>query len=216
MTTDDTRRPLQGTVDFIFMYAAHDAFRRDLRRLAAVVKAGRTAEPAVRASWATFKNQLHVHHTAEDDWLWPALRAKVAQPGDVAVLDAMEAEHARIDPLLSLVDDSLAAAGLTGLAENASTLTAGLVAHMEHEEDHALPLVEAYLGPDGWAAFRRAVGKSQGLRGGAELFPWMLDSAPAATSRAVLAMLPPPARLLYRAVWRPGYVRTPRWNGTPA
>jgi iron-sulfur cluster repair protein YtfE (RIC family) len=215
MITDDTRRPLQGAVDFTFMYAAHDAFRRDLRRLAAAVKAGRTAEPAVRAGWATFKNQLHVHHTAEDDWLWPALRAKVAQPGDVAVLDAMEAEHARIGPLLSLVDESPAAVGLTGLAGNASTLTAGLAAHMEHEEDHALPLVEAYLGPDGWASFRRAAGKSQGLRGGAELFPWMLDSAPAATSRAVLGMLPPPARLLYRAVWRLGYVRTPRWNTTP-
>lgn len=171
--------------------------------------------PPYGPGWATFKNQLHVHHTAEDNWLWPALRAKVTQPGDVAVLGAMEAEHARIDPLLSLVDGSLAAAGLTGLAENARTLTAGLAAHMEHEEDHALPLIEAYLGPDGWAAFRRAVGKSQGLRGGAELFPWMLDSAPAATSKAVLGMLPPPARLLYRTVWRPGYGRTPRWNTSP-
>jgi hypothetical protein len=28
----------------------------------------------------------------------------------------------------------------------------------------------------------------------------------------VLGMLPPPARLLYRAVWRPGYARTPRWH----
>jgi iron-sulfur cluster repair protein YtfE (RIC family) len=214
MTTDDTRRlrPLPGTVDFTFMYAAHDAFHRDLRRLAAAVEAGRTAEPAVRAGWATFKNQLHVHHTAEDELLWPALRAKVTQPGDVAVLDAMEAEHARIDPLLSRVDDSLAAASLTGLAENASTLAAGLAAHMDHEEDHALPLVDAYLGTGGWAAFRKAAGKSQGLRGGAELFPWMLDGAPADTSKRVLGLLPPPARLLYRAVWRPGCAHTPRWT----
>ena len=213
MTTNDTRRhPLQGKVDFTFMYAAHDAFHRDLRYLAAAVEAGQTADPAVRAGWATFKNQLHVHHTAEDEFLWPALRAKVTRPGDVAVLDAMQAEHARIDPLLSRVDASLAAAGLAGLADNASTLTAGLAAHMKHEEDQALPLVETYLGPGGWAAFRKAVGKSQGLRGGAELFPWMLDGAPADTTKRVLGMLPPPARLLYRAVWRPGYARTPRWT----
>jgi Hemerythrin HHE cation binding domain len=213
MTTDDTRRrSLQGRVDFTFMYAAHDAFHRDLRRLAAAVEAGQTADPAVRVGWATFKNQLHVHHTAEDEFLWPALRAKVTEPGDVAVLDAMEAEHAGIDPLLSQVDASLAAAGLAGLPENASTLAAGLAAHMDHEEDHALPLVEAHLGPDGWAAFRKATGKSQGLKGGAELFPWMLDGAPADTSKRVLGMLPPPARLLYRAVWRPGYARTPRWT----
>ncbi len=48
-----------GKVDFTFMYAAHDAFSRDLRRPAAAVEAGRAAEPAVRAGWATFKHQLH-------------------------------------------------------------------------------------------------------------------------------------------------------------
>jgi iron-sulfur cluster repair protein YtfE (RIC family) len=214
MTTDDTRRrrPLQGTVDFTLMYAAHDAFHRDLRCLAAAVEAGQTADPAVCTGWATFKNQLHIHHTAEDTSLWPPLRQKVTRPEDVAVLDAMEAEHARIDPLLSQVDASLVASGRAGLADNAAALAQTLTAHMKHEEDQAMPLVEAHLGPRGWAAFRKAVGKSQGLRGGAEFFPWMLDGAPAGTSRRVLGMLPPPARLLYRAVWRPGYARTPRWD----
>jgi hypothetical protein len=204
-----------GQVDFTFMYAAHDAFNRDLLRLAAAVEAGRTADPAVRAGWATFKNQLHVHHTAEDRWLWPALRDKITQPGGTSVLDAMEAEHARIDPLLTQVDASLAAAGLAGLAQTARARARALTAHMEHEEDHALPLVEAHLGPEGWAAFGEAAGKSGGLKGAAELFPWMLDDAPADTSKRLLAMLPPPARLLYRALWRPGYARTPRW-GTAA
>jgi len=214
MTNNDTRRrrPLQGKVDFTFMYAAHDAFHRDLRRLAAAAEAGRTADPAVRAGWATFKNQLHIHHTAEDVWLWPALREKVTRPGEVSVLDAMEAEHARIDPVVSRVDASLAATGLAGLAENASALTAALGSHMQHEEDQALPLVEAHLGPQGWAAFGKAAGRSEGLRGAAELFPWMLDGAPADTCKRLLGMLPVPARLLYRAVWRPGYARTPRWE----
>jgi Hemerythrin HHE cation binding domain len=201
-----------GKVDFTFMYAAHDAFNRDLLRLAAAVEAGRTTDPAVRTGWATFKNQLHVHHTAEDRWLWPEVRDKATGPGEVAVLDAMEAEHARIDPLLSRVDASLTAAGLAGLAENASALASALASHMEHEENHALPLVEAHLGPEGWAAFGKAAGKSAGLSGAAELFPWMLDGAPAATSKRLLGMLPPPARLLYRAVWRPRYARTPRWG----
>jgi iron-sulfur cluster repair protein YtfE (RIC family) len=214
MTTDDTRRrrPLQGTVDFPLMYAAHDAFRRDLRCLASAVEAGQTAEAASRAGWATFKNQLRVHHAAEDTSLWPPLRQKVTRPEDVAVLDAMEAEHARLGPLLSQVDASLAAPDHAGLTENAGALAETLAAHMQHEENQALPLGEAHLGPDGWAAFRKATGKIQGLRGGAEFFPWTLDGAPAGTSRRVLGMLPPPARLLYRAVWRPGYARTPRWN----
>jgi hypothetical protein len=220
MTTRNTGRRVQsgrhprsaGKVDFTFMYAAHDAFSRDLRRLAAAAGAGRAAHPAVRTGWATFKNQLHVHHTAEDKWLWPALRNKVTRADEVSVLDAMEAEHLRIDPLLSRVDASLATTGLAGLAENVSALAGALTAHMEHEEGHALPLIEAYLGAQGWAAFGKAAGKSEGLRGAAELFPWMLDGAPADTAKRLLGMLPPPARLLYRALWRPGYARTPRWG----
>ena len=120
----------------------------------------------------------------------------------------MARSRARIDPLLSQVDASLAASGPVG------ALAQTLAAHMKHEEDQALPLVEAHLGPDGWAAFRKATGKIQGLRGGAEFFPWMLDGASADTSKKVLGMLPPPARLLYWAVWRPRYARTPRWDTT--
>jgi iron-sulfur cluster repair protein YtfE (RIC family) len=218
MTSENTGQHVRSghrpadRVDFTFMYAAHDAFRRDLRRLASAVEAGRYADPAVRAGWATFASQLHIHHTAEDAWLWPALRERVTRPAEAAVLNAMDAEHARIDPMLDGVEGSLAARGRAGLAENAAALTAALTAHMEHEEDQALPLVEAHLGPAGWAAFGKAMRKSQGLSGGAEFFPWMLDGMPADTSTRVLGLLPPPARLLYRAVWRPRYARTPRWG----
>jgi hemerythrin-like domain-containing protein len=201
-----------GRVDFTFMYAAHDAFTRDLGRLADAVDAGRTAEAAVRAGWATFKNQLHFHHTAEDNWLWPALRQKVTRPDEISVLDAMEAEHLLIDPLLFLVDARITGDDLDGLADGVGALASTLTAHMEREEEDALPLVEEYLGADGWAEFGKTAGRSEGLRGAAELFPWLLDGAPAETSRRVLGVLPPPARLAYRVLWRPGYARTPRWD----
>jgi Hemerythrin HHE cation binding domain len=200
-----------GAVDFTFMYAAHDAFRRDMRRLAAAIEGGHGADPAVHTGWATFSHHLHIHHTAEDKWLWPAVLAKVTQPEETSVLDAMEAEHLHLEPLLSQVDAAMVASDLAGLAEAASALAPALTAHVEHEEEYALPLVEAHLGAEGWAAFGKTAGKSTGLTGAAELFPWLLDGAPAATSKRLLHMLPPPARLLYRAVWRPAYARTPRW-----
>ena len=209
------RHPQQGEVDFTFMYAAHDAFNRDLQRLTAAVKGARAADPATRAGWATFKNQLHIHHTIEDEALWPPLRQKLSRPADVAVLDAMEAEHARIDPLLSRVDASFAAGG-AGLAENAHELALALQAHMENEEDQALPLVEKFLGSKGWAAFGDAIRERQGLRGGAEFLPWMLDDAPDDISQRVLGALPAPARLIYRAIWRPRYARTQRWHTAEA
>ena len=221
MTTQSRRdfatraRPAPGRVDFTVMYAAHDAFDRDLSRLTEAVRSARTADPAVRAGWATFKNQLHLHHTAEDIALWPALRRQVTEPAQIAVLDAMEAEHARIDPLLAQVDAALAAGHNAGAGQQATASAAELAdvltGHMAHEEDEALPLVAAHLGPAGWAAFGRRAARDQGLLGAAEFFPWMLDGAPADTTRRLLGMLPPPARLLYRAVWRPAYARRPRW-----
>src|SRR6266852_3493723 len=117
-------------------------FTRDLKRLTAAVEAGQTADPAVRAGWAMFKKQLHIHHTAEDTSLWPVLRGRVTRPDDVAVLDAMEDEHARIDPQLESVDKALAASDAVSLAESVQALGTGLDAHMRHEENKALPLIE--------------------------------------------------------------------------
>ena len=155
--------PAPGPVDFTVMYAAHDAFYRDLIRLTEAARSGRTGDPAVRAGWTTFKNQLHLHHTAEDIALWPALRQKVTDPAQIAVLDAMEAEHARIDPMLAQVDAALAGASdsRAALSGSVAALADTLTGHMGHEEDEALP---------------------------------------------------PPVRLLYRAVWRPAYARRPRWT----
>jgi hypothetical protein len=35
-------------------------------------------------------------------------------------------------------------------------------------------------------------------------------------SKQVLSSMSPPSRLLYRAVWRPGYARAPRWKPAAA
>jgi hypothetical protein len=128
------------------------------------------------------------------------------------VLDALEAEHARIEPLLAQVDALITASDTTGLAKTASELAQTLAAHMRHEQDQALPLIQAHLGTSGWATFRKATGKSQGLSGGAKFFPWMLEATSATAGKQILSQLPPPARLLCRAVWVPRYASTPRWN----
>jgi uncharacterized protein (DUF2236 family) len=98
------------------MLAAHDAFRRDLTRLARAAGAADLSGPArrqsVAAGWDMFKRQLHLHHTAEDEVIWPVLRPRLA-----------------------------------------------------HSEAAA----------------------------------------------ATLGQLPPPLRLLYRAIWKPRFDRTPRW-----
>jgi hypothetical protein len=43
------------------------------------------------------------------------------------------------------------------------------------------------------------------------MFAWILDGADRDHSKATLAQLPPPLRLLYRARWKPRFDKTPRW-----
>ena len=105
----DAARHGTGDADLTIMLAAHDAFRRDLTRLARAAAAADLSDPArrqsVAAGWELFKRELHLHHTAEDELIWPVLRPRLAHSEHaLSVLDAMEEEHERIDPLLAAVD----------------------------------------------------------------------------------------------------------------
>jgi hemerythrin-like domain-containing protein len=207
----ESRTPIIGEVDFTMMYVAHDAFTRDLRRMAKASERVQSISPAVLTGWATFARQLHIHHTAEDEALWPPLRAKVSTPEEAVVLEEMEIEHSHIEPLLGRIAESLGSHDTVTLLNAVQALEAALTAHMRHEEDDALPLIAKHLGPGGWKAFGGYFRKTLGLRGGAEFFPWLLDEAPEVTRSHVLRRFPPPVRLLYRRVWAPRYDRTPRW-----
>jgi iron-sulfur cluster repair protein YtfE (RIC family) len=205
------RDRLPGSVDFTMMYVAHDAFNRDVARLIEAAEHDRAFTPAAVATWRSFSGQLHTHHTAEDTALWPRLYEVVSEPGEVAILRQMEAEHARIDPGLERIDAAIADRRGTGLLAELKALGAGLSEHMRHEEEAALPLLERRLGPAGWEAFGKEIRERVGgIRGGAEYLPWVLDGAAAETATKVLRALPPPARILYRRVWEPKYRRSSR------
>jgi pimeloyl-ACP methyl ester carboxylesterase len=62
----EDRVVVAGKVNFTIMYAAHDAFTRDLRRLRNACTTGRAITPHTAATWARFKTQLQIHHRAED------------------------------------------------------------------------------------------------------------------------------------------------------
>ena len=56
-----------------------------------------------------FKRQLHLHHTGEDRHIWPRLGERLAHSESaMSTLQAMEEEHARVDPLLDAVDAAFA------------------------------------------------------------------------------------------------------------
>lgn len=210
---------MSGAFDMTLMYAMHNALRRELEHIARIT-ARADGDPrrilASAAGWEMFKSALHVHHGAEDEALWPAVREAVAdRPGDLALVEAMEAEHAVIDPLIEEIDAALAdresAPGRVGAAADA--LAGALRVHLKHEEDDGLPLVEATVTAEQWQHFG-AVHGSRGAADAPRLTPWLLDGADEQIVAAMLALLPEPVRAAYRDQWQPAYAALDRWNAT--
>ncbi len=179
----------EGPLDLNGMYMAHHAFRRDLVRFAAAARQTPVEEAdvwrALAVRWEQFSGILHHHHTTEDDVLWPQLLDVVDATGDTegrATLEAMEAEHELIDPLLAACAAGFAAmaqapdaATRDRLADIAESASDTLSEHMRHEETDALPLVQELLSAEGWARVEKAAGSGKGATDLMFLVPWVAD-----------------------------------------
>jgi len=204
---------VDAPADVGFMRALHAALLRDLSRLREV--AGRLdgsvgAPSAVLAGWEALRAQLENHHSAEDDDLWPVLRRQLSDPGDLASVDAMVDEHRHIPPAAAAVDAALRGGGdLTASVERLSAVVAD---HLAHEEREVLPLLEQHLTQAQWRTFLQKERNRRTPRERPEFLAWILDSAGEQDETAVLAEMPPPARLVYRRVLKLRYEAQHRWQ----
>jgi hemerythrin-like domain-containing protein len=202
----------QDTINFAVMYATHDAFRRDLDRLNKAIEAGRARTPEVRAGWDNFARQLHVHHSVEDADLWPRVEQACAdRPDDLALMGEMAAEHAKLGPLMTAVENGLES-GSPDLAERARELTTVLEEHMRHEEEEALPLIQRTLTKKDWGVFRNGMAKAQGPKGGAIYIPWIMDGVDQQGRDAFLAEMPGPVRIVNKLILEPRYQKRHLWG----
>jgi Hemerythrin HHE cation binding domain len=207
---------MEYKLDMSMMFAMHDALRRELlqvTRIAAV--RDDNPGPLLRAAlgWELFKKFLLVHHTTEDDVLWPALRAQVAgHPDRLALADALEAEHAVIEPLLTAIDAAAADPdyGYQRFGDTTDELAVKLTAHLTHEETDGLPLIDASLTPRQWQHFAQVHGE-RNRDDAATYMPWLLNGASAQTLNAVLGNFPPPLLAAYRERWAPRYTALTIW-----
>ena len=183
------RHVAEGPLDLTGMYMAHHAFRRDLARFAVAARQTPVDDVevwrALAVRWEQFGKVLHHHHTTEDDVLWPQLLDIVDAAGDTAgreTLEAMEAEHDQIDPLLAACASGFGAmaqapdaATRDRLAETTEAARDTLSAHMGHEETEALPLVQALLSAEGWERVEKAAGAGKSASDLMFLVPWVAD-----------------------------------------
>lgn len=205
--------------DMEIMRILHDAFRRDGARLAHAANTYGAADPethdALLLGWHGFSSGLHHHHTVEDTHIWPVLRGKLTdRPDDLAVLDDMEAEHARIDPTLAALEHAFddPDAGPDEVAERIDDVVELLRSHLAHEERDAFPLIRQHITSREWAVLTKSSMKELSFSEIAELGPYVLDGASPDDVRRVLSELPAPLRLVHRFWWNPRYQRSRRWE----
>ena len=199
----------EGPVDMTMMYLMHHAFRRDLQAFAAAAAAtpaeARSTWRALAERWELFSHALHHHHTGEDTGLWPLLLERCDAAGR-ETLEAMEAEHGEIDPLLSAC-----AAGFERLAAHAdedsrAALAVRLVAareslgrHLRHEECDAIALIQQHLTDEEWHALdEEHFKKGLSLQRLVTLVPWVLHEVPGPVRRDLFAQ---PGGRAHHALW---------------
>ena len=208
------------------MGVIHSLYRREFRLAGGVLRGvspGDVARAAVVADHLRLvHDNLHHHHTAEDDLLWPLLLERV--PEELAPLvHLMESQHATVEAILDEVAELLPAwrrsAGaderdrLAGLHDR---LYVHLVEHMDAEEERLLPIASRTVSQEEWeamgAAARAGTPRSQSLLvlgmivqdGDPEIVGLLLSSAPA------------PVRWLLPRLARRRYARHARAvHGTP-
>lgn len=213
-----------GPCDMTGMYVVHHAFRRDLERFVAAVRRTPLNEhPTWRAledRWARFAHELHEHHTKEDVGIWPLLLERVDDT-DRSVLDAMEAEHGLVDPLLERVEGGLARLAhrhrsvvteheRAELADAVDELRTTLHQHLSHEEEDAIRIIQAHVTAEEWADLEARV-----LRGKPTprqmlfMLPWATDTLPQEAVDRLFAGAPAPVRW-FHTIGRRSYARLDR------
>ena len=198
-----------GPCDMSMMFLMHHAFRRDLTAFAAAVPRtpldDRVAWKALAARWELFSSTLHSHHEGEDEHVWPALMDRAAAD-ERAILEAMEAEHAVIDPTLTACRDGLSQMSDQPTEEGRSTLSVQLAAasehlalHLEHEETDAIAFMQRVLTAEEWDAIEDTLRATLSVATIVRMVPWVLHGLPLAARRQLFAEMP--GGRAYQAVW---------------
>jgi hypothetical protein len=213
-----------GPVDLAPIFLMDHALRRDLTAFAAAVRATPVADRrtwrALDLRWRRFAEILHLHHSGEDEFIWPALTVAVDVGGtheDRATLEAMKAEHAEIDPMLGACARGFAAlarqpdeALRTALVDDLTATRNRLGAHLGHEERDALALVQRFLSAADWVRMDKQIGSTYPPRLIPFTLAWVLHGLPEEGRGPATAFFGRPVPTLWSLVLRRGFERRER------
>ena len=194
----------------------HRIFRRQFAEVRSLVQEGSVAGPprvrAVAAHLGFLLDGLHMHHTTEDDLIWPKLLGRAGL--DAPLVERMEEQHHQIDASVADVRVALAAwvsdptpATSAVLADRLGDFLVVLEGHLDEEEQVVVPLIDRHLTEAEWGEV--------GERGFEKFTPaqrWialgqLVEVASPEEAAMMFATLPPPVKVLWRLVGKRKYRR---------
>jgi hemerythrin-like domain-containing protein len=186
----------------------HAALRRDLRRTQEVLRGPVTARrrAAMVSQLRFLLHQLHEHHTAEDEVIWPAVLRD--HPDLAELAHTMEAEHDRLDWALARFAAALDTWCGTGdpadrgaVRRAAHDVSVVLEPHLLHEEQEAMPVLAQRLTAKQWKRIDRKLhGMSRPSVMARQLF-WLLDDLDVPRTEVLRSVLPTPVLRVLSGVY---------------
>ena len=208
------------------MATIHSAFRRELRLAPALVRSvehgDRLRAGVVSVHLDLVDRFLHHHHTIEDSMVWPKLLDRV--PAEIMpIVELMETQHETVADVLERTTalrmewrqdaDSSRAAQLASLY---AQLHDALVEHLDAEEQHVMPLVEACMTQKEWTTIGKAAQRGTALKDGPRMLGMLAYDGDPDVIQHMLAAVPAPMRGIVLRIGQRAYAKhATRVYGTP-
>jgi hemerythrin-like domain-containing protein len=194
----------------------HRIFRRQFAEVRALVQevpaADATRVGAVADHLGFLLDGLHMHHTTEDDLIWPKLLDRVGL--DAPLVERMEEQHQQVDASVAEVRAAMSAwrsdptpVTSSALADRVGELLVVLEGHLDEEEQVVVPLIDRHLTEAEW--------QEVGQRGFEKFTPaqrWiatgqMVEVATPEEAVMMFGKLPPPVKVLWHLIGKRKYRR---------
>lgn len=201
--------------------AVHVALRQAAHRMAT---ASLTLDPTDRRRatafaryWEGYADEIVTHHRIEDDFVLPALVAKV--PAAQELLDRTAGDHHHLDELLASISAAVLRVvdgrGDISLAALLHELAAHVDGHLDFEDAEILTLIESSMTAEEYAELDEQAMKSMGLgKAAAFAVPFIASYQTPEALAGLMDHAPLPIRLLYKATRR-SHARLARLALTP-
>ena len=210
-TTRTDQRP-----DVNEMVVIHRVFRREFVAMPALVRRtadGDTARARIVGDHLRLiMGGLHMHHTGEDEVLWPLLLERAAP--STGLVETMQAQHHAVDEYAAMIGPLLEAwstqpDAIRGeqLAQLVERFAGALFEHLDLEEREILPLVSKHISVAEWDSLGEHGKKSMSASQLPLMFGSILEDSDDEERRRMLAHLPAPIRLVMRTLGARQYRR---------